>query len=622
MFATRSCLAVLACFAGLAAAALEPSARGEDVTLHVASDGSDQASGDAAAPLGTPHEAVERLQAIAARWPAAHVRILFRGGVYRIARPLAIGPERVPPQGSLTFAAESAEKAVISGGRRITGWTIKEDGTWSTMVVETGQGQWTFRELFVDGQRRRRARHPNAGYARVKKAFDDKRSGFVFEVGDLPADWSGGGELVFLHDWSTSRIPVSSVAHDTQRLSVAFPIGNRAEHYKIDHFEPHPRYFVEGHRALLDAPGEWLLDDEGVLTYWPLPGETPDATEVVAPAAEALLVVAGDEETVVGNVHFQGLHFEHCAWPLPERGFAGSQATAFERRGDGPQGGSRAFVPAAIRFQRAEHCRLSRCRIAHLGTSAVEFGSRTRYCRLEDTVIDDVSGNGVNLGEDTSRSVDGRPWWQTAPEEAAAGHAVRHNRIERCGQQFFGAVAVWVGMARQMQITDNEIAQHPYTGVSLGWMWNPTPTPAGENIVARNHIHHVMQVLSDGGGIYTLGRQPGTKLLENVIHDVPLNAGRAESNGMFLDEGSDQIEIAGNWIYRVDRSPLRFHRAAQMTVRDNTLVIAEPGVPPLRYNNTDPATILQSDNRVVPQAEFEASAVTFPSSGPRKTAAD
>ena len=59
-----------------------------------------------------------------------------------------------------------------------------------------------------------------------------------------------------------------------------------------------------------------------------------------------------------------------------------------------------------------------------------------------------------------------------------------------------------------------------YTGVSVGWMWNPTPTPCRANLVENNHIHHVMQILSDGGGIYTLGRQPGTVLRGNVIHDV------------------------------------------------------------------------------------------------------
>ncbi len=532
-----------------------------EVVVHVAPGGSDQAKGDAGAPLATPHGAIERLPEIARQSPDAQVRVLLRGGAYPIERPLTIERRHVPAKGSLTFAAADDATALISGGRRITGWKVNEDGTWSVAISEAAAGEWKFRELFVDGQRRPRARHPNAGYLRIDAAFADKRSGFTFGDGDLPQLWTGGGELVFLHDWSTSRVPVQEVDHETRRLTVAFPIGNHADHYKIDHFEPHPRYYVENHRALLDAPGEWLLDDKGVLLYRPLPDEKPDATEVIAPRAEALLLVTGDDDGPIRNVHFDRVHFEHCAWQLPERGFAASQATAFEQRGDQPRSGSRNFVPTAIRFERAEDCSFTRGLIAHLGTSGIQFGSRTKNCRLEDCVIEDISGNGVNLGEDTSRLVTGRPWWQGAPDQAAAGHLVRHNRIERCGQQFFGAVAVWVGIARQMQIDHNEIANHPYTGVSLGWMWNPTPTPASENVVAQNHIHHVMQVLSDGGGIYTLGRQPGTRLVDNVIHDVPLNAGRAESNGMFLDEGSDQTEIVGNTIYGIDRSPLRFHRA-------------------------------------------------------------
>jgi hypothetical protein len=214
--------------------------------------------------------------------------------------------------------------------------------------------------------------------------------------------------------------------------------------------------------------------------------------------------------------------------------------------------------------------------------------------------------------------IGGRNWWLAAPEQAAANHDIKHNRIERCGQQFFGAVAVWVGIARDMHIANNEIAYHPYTGISLGWMWNPTPTPAGGHRVSQNHIHHVMQVHSDGGGIYTLGRQPGLKLTENVIHDVPLNAGRAESNGMFLDEGSDQSEITGNVIFNAARSPLRFHRAEQVKVRQNTLVVPTADTPSVRYNSTDPQDIEQLENRVVPQAEFDATTIVLPATGPRQ----
>jgi hypothetical protein len=593
----------------------------EDVRLQVApvaGRGLPDASGNQRISL---ESALAALPAIAKQSPRADIRVLLHAGVYRIERPLKIQRPHVPEQGSLTFEAAESEAVVISGGKPIAGWTILEDGSWSTVVTSAAADSWAFRELFVDGQRRPRARHPNSGFARVSRAFDDKRSGFTFNAGDLPGGWTGGGELVFLHDWSTSRIPVQRIEQDSRRLTAAFPIGSKSDHFRIDNFEPHPRYYVENRHEFLDAPGEWVLLAQGELIYRPLAGETPETISVIAPFAEQLLVVQGDDETPIRNVHFEGLHFEHCAWQLPAQGFAGSQATAHDQRGETPANSSRRFVPAALHFEFAEDCSFTKGSVRHMGSSGIEFGRRTARCRLEDCVIEDISGNGVNLGEDTARSHDGRPWWQSTPGEAATGNIVRRNRIERCGQQFFGAVGIWVGLTRGTEIANNEIAHHPYTGVSLGWMWNPQPTPAGNNVVSQNHIHHVMQVLSDGGGIYTLGRQPGTRLYGNIIHDVPRNTGRAESNGMFLDEGSDQIEIAHNTVYGVDRSPLRFHRAFQLTVEDNTLVVPNADTPPLAYNNTDPQRIAQSRNRVLLPKDFNSVTTAVPESGPRLGAA-
>jgi hypothetical protein len=585
-----------------------------ELTIHVVSSRA-QLPDDETYAFDTLERAVSALADIAKQSPRTDVRIQLDTGFHHIERALTIKREEVPVHGSLTFVGGDRKQAVISGGKRITGWTVENDGTWSTIVPEAANRSWSFRELFVGGQRRPRARHPNKEYLRIERAFDDKRTGFIFNAGDLPKSWTTGGELVFLHDWSTSRIPIKSVNHTTRQLSVAFPIGNRADHYRIDNFEPHPRYFVENRPEFFDAPGEWLLEEQGKLRYRPLPGETPDTAPVIAPVANQLVIVNGDADGPVRNVHFEGLDFQHCAWPLPDEGYAGSQATAHEQRGEDVQQSSRGFIPAAIQVEHAEDCSFRNCRIAHVGTSGIAFGSRTKRCRLEDSIVEDISGNGVNIGEDGSRAAGGRPWWQAVPEQAAAGNVVKHNRIEHCGQQFFGAVAVWVGLACDTKIANNEIANHPYTGVSIGWMWNPTPTPAAGNIVSQNHIHHVMQELSDGGGIYTLGRQPGTRLVENVIHDVSLNVGRAESNGMFLDEGSDQIEIVDNVIYGTDRSPLRFHRAEHLTVRGNTLVVPTADTPPLRYNNTDPETIVQLGNRVVPQSDFDATKIKAPPAG-------
>lgn len=136
-------------------------------------------------------------------------------------------------------------------------------------------------------------------------------------------------------------------------------------------------------------------------------------------------------------------------------------------------------------------------------------------------------------------------------------------------------MGVWIGLAEKTRVEHCEVRDLPYTGVSVGWRWDETPTPCRDNLIAANHIHHVMQVLSDGGGIYTLGLQPGTILRGNAIHDVRANAGRAPSNGMFLDQGTTGIVIDRNIFWNIDRTPIRWHWTYQNTVRDNLFVLGE-----------------------------------------------
>jgi hypothetical protein len=114
-----------------------------------------------------------------------------------------------------------------------------------------------------------------------------------------------------------------------------------------------------------------------------------------------------------------------------------------------------------------------------------------------------------------------------------------------------------------------------------------------------------MKILSDGGGIYSLGLQPGSRITHNLIHDVQVNVGRAESNGMFLDEGTKELLIENNIVYDIARSPLRFHKAyAPTVVRENVLASGEM-VPPIAYNNTREEDIEKTDNILLTQSEEE-----------------
>ncbi len=180
---------------------------------------------------------------------------------------------------------------------------------------------------------------------------------------------------------------------------------------------------------------------------------------------------------------------------------------------------------------------------------------------------------------------------------------------------YYGAVGIWVGLANAT-IEKNELRDLPYTGISVGWMWNPTPTNCGNHLIANNHIHHIMQALSDGAGIYTLGRQPGTILRRNWIHDVPVNAGKAESNGIFMDQGSTDMTIESNTIHNIAKSPIRFHQAGENVLRNNTLVVP-PGTPPLRFNKTKPEVIkVESANVIEHAGKWEPE--KKPEAGPKK----
>jgi endoglucanase len=305
-----------------------------------------------------------------------------------------------------------------------------------------------------------------------------------------------------------------------------------------------------------------------------------------------LLTVQGDaaKNRHIVNLRFEGLEFSHCAAPQFPSGYAGIQAGFHESRSGETDGSRRNRMPAAIVLDTAAGCHLVDCRVSHVGGTAISLEGKCEGNRLVGNEIFDAGGNGIMIGEPS-----------TSVESLATNNVVANNHVHECGRLFHGSVGIWLGITADTTVSHNEIDHLPYTGVSVGWMWNTSPTPCQRNMIAYNHIHHVMQMLSDGGGIYTLGRQPGTVLRGNLIHDVQLNAGRAESNGLFIDEGSSELLIEQNTIFRIARSPIRFHKAVGNVVRENVLVTSGE-TPPFRFNATDAKSMTYEAN-VMPDAE-------------------
>ncbi len=145
-------------------------------------------------------------------------------------------------------------------------------------------------------------------------------------------------------------------------------------------------------------------------------------------------------------------------------------------------------------------------------------------------------------------------------EQSSQTPLVVHSWVHDCARDYQGCVGIWLGIVEGAIVEQNEISRLPYSGISIGWSWDSNPTAAGKNHLTANHIYDVMQLLADGGGIYTLGAQPGSTIEKNLIHGVKHFSGVAPCNGMFIDEGSRGWHFAQNIIYDTADGPVRHNQ--------------------------------------------------------------
>lgn len=530
----------------------------------VAPDGRDNNPGTRENPFATTARAVEAVRALVAATLEGDVRVIFRGGIYPLAAPLVFTPaDSGSAQHSITYAAAAGENVVISGGRQISNLKPTKGPKWTAELPEVKAGRWFFRQLVVNDHRAVRARWPNEdGVLRVATVGDGVKS-FTFDRA-LPDENFGGqdAELVVYENWSVSRALVKS--SDAKRLATATAVGWLG-HGDATTASPGKPAFIEHARAALDQPGEWFLDRAtGTLTYLAAEGADPTRTVAIAPVLTQLVKIAGTKEQPIRNLRFQGLHFEHTDFSLPSFGYSEIQAAHF-----GPNMKEPTHVsPVAVECAFAENIRFERCRFAHLNNSAIGFGAGCRKNAVVGCVIEDIGGNGVVIGwRGTGKLQTGAEGTLDAdwadPADAPSGNEVANCVIQRCGQDSRGAVGVFVAFSADTRVAHNVIHDLPYTGISIGYRWNTTPTSQVRCVAEYNDIHDVMKKLADGGGIYTLGFQPGTVLRGNLIHDVHRSAyahGGAPNNGFFIDEGSKGFLFESNVVYETSGQSVRFNQ--------------------------------------------------------------
>ncbi|HEV3443064.1 MAG TPA: right-handed parallel beta-helix repeat-containing protein, partial [Gemmataceae bacterium] len=515
-----------------------PPALAGDSTVHgdyfVATNGSDHNPGTQDKPFATIGRARDEVRKKIGAGLQADVCVLIRGGTYQLQEPFVIGPQDSgTDKHAITYTAFPGEKPLFSGGRKITGWRQVEGRLWTAEIQSVKEGKWYFRQLFVGGQRRQRARIPNQGFFQVIGNIEVKgeTSSFHFRKGDIHKSWAEQGdvECVVLQKWADARLPLKSV--DEGALTAI--VSGKPSPYSAF---PDSPYWVENAMGGLDRPGTWYLNRKtGVLYYWPLPGEDMNKVEVIAPLLEELVRLSGamDGRSFVRNIRLRGLTFSYSDWSLPPTGYANVQAAS--------------QIPGAYQASYAISCSVEDCAFEHLGKYALEIGPGSKNHRVTGNRLADLGAGGIKIGV------------------GGSGHVIANNYIHDAGLVYPGCVGIWVSIAAGTTVAHNLLHDLPYTGISVGWSWNADPTSARNNRIEYNHVHHVMKLMGDGAGIYTLGLQPGTVLRGNLIHDVQRspNAQGSANHGLYLDEGSKGFRVEGNIVYHIAGEPLFFHQSQE-----------------------------------------------------------
>jgi len=476
------------------------------------------------------------------------ITILLRSGVYELAEPLVLTSEDSGASATQMFAiaAYPGEKPVISGGRHITGWRKAEGraGLWQAEVPAVRDGKWYFRSLFINGERKQRARTPSEGFYRIQgDSSQDKPMHLNFRPGDIKPQWAEKGdvEVVGLFAWSDVRMQIRAVDEVNHIATLS---GNP----RTSNRENNARYFIENAPDGLDSPGEWYLDRKtGVVAYYAKPGEDLSTAEVLAPQLTNLVVLQGDfaTEHPVKHVVLRGLTFSYTDWTLGEEGYADSQA-AVATRGE-------------IRAEGAVDFRVEDCTLAHLAGYGVELGRGCQSNRISGNEMFDLGAGGVRIGEPAKRP---------ASFEQNFGHVITDNDLHHLGVIYPPAVGVFILQSGRNRVAHNHIHHLYYTAVSVGWNWGYQETPCRENIIEFNHLHDIGQfMLSDMGAIYTLGIQKGTIVRNNLIHDI--NSFTYGGWGLYPDEGSSEIIWENNIVYRTKSAGFHQHYGRENIVRNN-----------------------------------------------------
>lgn len=509
--------------------------------LFVSPDGNDGGAGTLADPYRTIGRAQQQVRALNDNM-TGDIVVHLRGGTYILGQELVWRAEDSGSNGYFVhYRGYQGEKAVISGGQTLEGWT-SHDAESGIYKAEVGT-ELNTRQLFVDGVRAVRARSEGGLVMPIKNA-----GGYVSDDVGM-AEWRRVNELEFVYNehWTNSRAGVAHVeAVDGKAVITMKEPAWGAVTNKGMTSATVPVYYENAYE-LLDQPGEWYYDKtEGVVYYKPRAWEDLSQAEVVAPVLEKLADISGESaDAPVRNVIFEGLSFAYSTWMRPSGDVGHADAQNNHLR----YPGSPDVLPdAAITVELANSVSFLGNEFTKLGITAIRMQNGVQNSLMEGNLFYDLSGGAVNVGSPDSN--DRNVFHPADHRMIMKNNDIVNNIIHDIGIDYKSAAAVSAGYPVDMDISHNEMYSLPYSGTHLGYGWAKDFDPVTSNVrIQNNHIYDLMGMgLFDGGAIYSIGTTGATAADKNLVSGNYLRNQMDIGAPLYTDEGSAYWKFEHNVI--------------------------------------------------------------------------